>query len=65
MPSDETNKESMIPKEFLKKYGLVDAVEMDFLVNRFWTIGIGDPYPDDDLKIIGSRDDVRDMGLPT
>ena len=44
---------------------MVDPVEKAFLVNRFWTVGMGDPYPDDDLKIIGSRDDVRDLGLPT
>ena len=55
----------MISKDFLKKYHMIDEVEKDFLVNRFWTIGMGDPYPDDDLHILGSRDDVRDLGLPT
>jgi len=64
-PSDETNRESMIPRDFLRRYSLADIAEQDFLVNRFWSIGMADPYPDDDLKIIGSRDDHRDFGLPT
>ena len=30
------------------------------MINRFFSIGITDPYPDDDLHIIGSRDDGED-----
>ena len=29
-----------------------------YLINRFWTVGLADPYPDDEYKLIGSIDDV-------
>lgn len=31
-----------------------------YLINRFWTVGFSDPYPDDDKNIIGSVDDTPD-----
>jgi len=62
--SAETKEASAIPPDFLQKYKLADAVEADFMVNRFWTVGMGDPYPDDDLTVIGSRDDPRTCELP-
>lgn len=32
----------------------------NFLINRFYTVGFADPYPDDDKFIIGSIDDAPD-----
>lgn len=31
-----------------------------YMINRFFTIGFADPYPDDDKNIIGSVDDAPD-----
>jgi len=55
----------VIARDFLKKYNLIVKKPRDFLINRFFSIGITDPYPDDDLNIIGSRDDGEDtLPLP-
>ena len=32
----------------------------NYLINRFFTVGFADPYPDDDKNIIGSVDDAPD-----
>ena len=50
----------MIAKDFLTKsrYDLIDARMANYLINRFFTVGFADPYPDDDKNIIGSVDDT-------
>ena len=56
----ETKMNSIIEKNFLTKerYGIVDKRLANYLINRFWTVGFSDPYPDDDKILIGSVDDV-------
>ena len=55
---------SEIARDFLVKYDLVND-QKNFLINRFITVSFPDPYPDDDLNIIGSVDDTPDdLSLP-
>ena len=58
----ETKKSSIIAKDFLtmKKYNMIDTRMANFMINRFFTVGFADPYPDDDKFIIGSVDDKPD-----
>jgi len=60
--SDETLEHSGIAKDFLTpgRYDIIDDRHATFLINRFWTVGFADPYPDDDKHIIGSVDDAPD-----
>jgi hypothetical protein len=60
--SETTKEASVIAKDFLTKarYDIIDNRKSTFLINRFWTVGFADPYPDDDKFIIGSVDDVPD-----
>ena len=55
-----TKANSKIDKYFLtkKKYDLIDHRMANFLINRFWTVGFADPFPDDDENIVGSVDDI-------
>ena len=64
--SEETKEASVIAKNFLteKRYDIIDKRKANFLINRFWTVGFADPYPDDDKFIIGSVDDVPDDMQP-
>ena len=65
--SEETKLNSVIAKDFLteERYNIVDDRAASFLINRFWTVGFADPYPDDDLNIIGSVDDIpKDFHSP-
>ena len=57
----QTKEHSVIANNFLKKYNLIVKNPQDFNINRFFSVGIADPYPDDDLNIIGSRDDGEDF----
>ena len=59
--SQETKENSEIANNFLKKYNLIVSNLGDFNINRFFSVGISDPFPDDDLNIIGSRDDGEDF----
>ena len=55
---------SQISKDFLVRYELVGD-QTNYLINRFITVSFPDPYPDDDLNIIGSVDDTPDdLKLP-
>ena len=60
--SYETKAASIIAKNFLTaaRYDIIDNRKASFLINRFWTIGFADPFPDDDKHIIGSVDDAPD-----
>ena len=60
--SEETKESSVIAKDFLtlKKYKMIDTRMANFLINRFFTVGFADPYPDDDKNITGSVDDKPD-----
>lgn len=64
--SEETKENSIIAKDFLTpaKYDIIDERHANFLINRFWTVGFADPYPDDDKHIIGSVDDAPDELQP-
>lgn len=59
--SAETLKASVIAKDFLTedRYNLIYEIK-PYLINRFATVGLVDPYPDDDKNIIGSVDDLPD-----
>ena len=57
--SDETLQHSQISKDFLVRYELISELK-NFMINRFITVSFPDPYPDDDLNIIGSVDDTPD-----
>ena len=60
--SEETKDNSIIAKDFLteNKYNIIDHLMANYLINRFFTVGFADPYPDDDKFIIGSVDDAPD-----
>ena len=60
--SVDTKAHSEIANDFLtqEKYDIIDERLSNFLINRFWTVGFSDPFPDDDKNIIGSVDDVPD-----
>ena len=63
--SFETKSNSVMARDFLKKYNLIVKEPKDFMINRFFSVGITDPYPNDDLHIFGSRDDGEDtLPLP-
>lgn len=42
------------------RYDLINTGMPNYLINRFWTVGFTDPYPDDDKFIKGSVDDAPD-----
>ena len=58
--SQETKQYSEIASDFLTKnrYNLVDVRRANFLINRFWTVGLADPYPNDYKTITGSLNDI-------
>ena len=60
--SEETRENSIIAKDFLTpgRYDIIDDRMANYLINRFWTVGFADPFPDDDKNIIGSVDDTPD-----
>ena len=63
--SEETEENSRIAKDFLIKYNIVDNRQLSFLIQRFITVSFPDPYPQDDINILGSVDDTPDdLRLP-
>ena len=48
---------SKISSDFLQKYEIIETENKPYLISNFRCIGWSDPFPDDDLKIIGSVDD--------
>ena len=63
--SQETEENSMIAKDFLIRYNIVDNRCLSFLIQRFITVSFPDPYPQDDINILGSVDDTPDdLKLP-
>lgn len=54
--SKQTDQKAKLTPRFLKDNGLI-SVQRPFLVNCFPQIGIEDPFPNDDLTVIGSVDD--------
>ena len=57
-----TKKHSQIASDFftVERYDLIDEQPRNYFINRFWTIGFADPFPNDDEFIIGSVDDIPD-----
>ena len=61
--SELTKENSVIAKNFLVKYKMIDEKKV-FNINSFSTVGWSDPYPNDDKYITGSVDDDDDITLP-
>lgn len=62
--SELTRASSVIAKNFLVKYKMIDD-RQPFNVNSFQTVGWSDPFPNDDKLVTGSLDDGDNMTLPT
>jgi hypothetical protein len=54
---------SKIAENFLVKYKFIDEY-MPFFINSFKSIGLSDPFPNDDEFITGSLDDGEAMKMP-
>lgn len=61
--SEETLENSKIAENFLVKYKFIDEY-MPFFINSFKSIGLSDPFPNDDEFITGSLDDGEAMKMP-
>ena len=62
--TEKTKSESVISKDFLKVYGLIECHYKDYQINSFRSIGWADPYPNDDQFITGSLDDGYNLRCP-
>lgn len=62
--TEKTKSESVIAKDFLKVYGLLECHYKSYQINSFKSIGWADPYPNDDKFITGSLDDGDNLTLP-
>jgi hypothetical protein len=54
--SKSTASAAYLPPDFLVKYQLVSPPQ-SYFINSFITLGLEDPFPEDDLHIKGSVDD--------
>jgi len=54
--SAKTTEATKLKPDFLKKYNLISPIK-SYNMNSFLQMGLEDPFPSDDLTIIGSYDD--------
>mmetsp|Transcript_13544 Transcript_13544/g.21128 ORF Transcript_13544/g.21128 Transcript_13544/m.21128 type:complete len:99 (+) Transcript_13544:1901-2197(+) len=54
----QTKEKSTVGKDFLKQYKMTTKDRKPFLVHSLYAIGMCDPYPEDDTRIIGGNEDL-------